>query len=488
MLQLKAGIAKTEITNREERIQDPLYAKVLILADGEKSIAWISLDCICLGGGIGGFSDGVFSRIKEAAKASGVDFVLCGTTHTHTPCGMMTVGETELVTRIKATVAEAAANMRPVTVGYGEGHENSFCINRTLRLKDGTDCTIRQAHPFPWDGDFAEIPYYDDTVRVLKIDDLDGTPFCVLFSYGCHPLLGYANNYITANFPGIAEQLIHRETGAMSMFFQSCGGDVTETDYKNYDRPKNCEAAGTALGLEVLRVLKHIQTGTLPLYAAEEPVQLPLRQDFAEERSALLDQREQILNALAGCPLNFEAFLPLYMKYLVSPEYPLGHAYEYRKEEQDGKSQLRDQDVINRRNIAGYLANMRAMEAICKINACLETLAWHEQHNASYGTDTVPAEILGVRIGEAILVTAPVEPLSQIANRVRKLSSLPQTSVIGYANGYYHYGAPPEAYHNGGYETVECMLAPEWEAIYEETVQRLLNRLTDMDRSGVQRM
>ena len=65
MTRLKAGFSKTEITTKSGIINDPLFAKVLILDNDTEKIAFISLDCICLGGGIGGFSDNIFPNIKQ---------------------------------------------------------------------------------------------------------------------------------------------------------------------------------------------------------------------------------------------------------------------------------------------------------------------------------------------------------------------------------------------------------------------------------------
>lgn len=49
--------------------------------------------------------------------------------------------------------------------------------------------------------------------------------------------------------------------------------------------------------------------------------------------------------------------------------------------------------------------------------------------------------------------------------------------MAAFSNGYLHYGAPAEYYDKGGYEVTECLLAPEWQAIYEAKAIELLNRL-----------
>ncbi len=60
---------------------------------------------------------------------------------------------------------------------------------------------------------------------------------------------------------------------------------------------------------------------------------------------------------------------------------------------------------------------------------------------------------------------------------MRAVSSYEKTFVIGYANGYFHYSAPKEVYNNGGYESVECMFAPEWEEIYVNAVKTVIEEV-----------
>ncbi|MBE6687733.1 MAG: hypothetical protein E7588_00460 [Ruminococcaceae bacterium] len=476
MPQLKAGFAKADITTDKGIVNDRLYAKVLVLDNGTNRVAFISMDCICLGGGIGDFSDEIFPNIKALSEKSGIDFVICGTTHTHTPYAM-TLEEKEVISRIGNAVKEALGNMQRVRIGYSSGHENSFIINRTLTLKDGSASTIRQAHPCPRDEDIARVEFADDTVNVIKIECTDGTPICVMFTFGCHPLLGYSNNGVTANFPGIAERIVKEYTGAEAMMFQSCGGDVTEDEYKNYDIPKSCEKSGTALGLAVVRVLKEIETDNKNVSLASITADFPLRQDFDAVKKKIVCERDRLCGTLGGCPLNFKAFLPLYMKYLISPDYPLADAYVYIKEKKFGTNHFCEQDEINRKNIEKYLENLKTMEKLSKLATTLETLEWHEIHNKSYGASSLSVNITGVRIGDMLMVTAPVEPLTAIGENIKSFSPFDKTAVIGYANGYMHYGAPADIYNNGGYETIECMLAPEWQGVYENGVKKIIKEL-----------
>ena len=165
------------------------------------------------------------------------------------------------------------------------------------------------------------------------------------------------------------------------------------------------------------------------------------------------------------------------MKYLVSPDYPLGYKYEYMREEELGKENLKKQDEINRRNIKKYLKNLEAMEELSRISSILRVLYNHETRNKSLNVDEMKTEVVGIKIGDTVLITAPVEPLSEIGPAVRELSSFKNTFVVGYANGFMHYGALPETYNNGGYETIECMLSEKWYDIYKDAVNQIMSEL-----------
>ena len=100
---MKCGTAKADITNPDASVHDPLFAKVLVIRAEGKCAALISMDCVSLGGGIGGLSDRFFPTLKQDAHARGVDCLLCGTTHTHTP-GRMLASEEVVLSRVEAAL------------------------------------------------------------------------------------------------------------------------------------------------------------------------------------------------------------------------------------------------------------------------------------------------------------------------------------------------------------------------------------------------
>ncbi|HEX7008421.1 MAG TPA: hypothetical protein VF184_00470 [Phycisphaeraceae bacterium] len=479
---MRAGVARSDITTEDPsvRVHDRLYAKVLALDDGKTRILIISMDAVAMGG-IGDIPDTFLPELRRCIQQEfsiDGDHVLVHATHTHPP-GRILCEEEELIQRTLDAVRQALERMTPVRVGAGRGREDRILINRTLRLKDGRGWTIRQAHPCPPDDLIADLGPVDPEIGILRIDRLDGRPLAVVYNYACHPLIGVPGGAVTANYPGFASQLIEEQLsdGAMALFLQGAAGDITEVLYKDVNRPRDSQSIGTMLGLSTLKALRNIQTQDAQLNIISQTVEFPRRTDIPQRIEALLQEQARLLESLRFTSLNFKAFLPLYLKYALHPRYPSDYAYRYLHAQHIGADDLHAMDQENRRNLEKYLNNIAAMERLAKIQDDVETLRHHQAINEQAGGRPVPAQVQGIRIGDFVLVTAPVEVLAEVGLRIKRNSPHPYTFLAAFSNGYMHYGPPAADYELGGYETTECFLAPQWESIYEETVRDILQRL-----------
>ncbi len=471
---LKAAAAKVEITADRKTANDSLYAKILLLEKGDCQVALISVDYISLGGEIGTVTDAFYPILKNKLKMLGISHVICGTTHTHT-FEPMVIEESIILQRIQEKAAQLINELQEVSVSYARGNEDSFLINRNIPLKNGGDWTIRLAHALPPECDYDKLSFADASLRVIQFIKADGEPLCIAFNFGCHPLLGYANNRATVNFPGVAERLIEKQTGALAMMFQSTGGDVCEIDYKNYFQAKDCTKHGVDLGLTVLETLAAMETQSSELSAITVQTEFPLRKDYQQEIEKIKEEQLAICNSMQNSPLNFKNFLPLYIKYIISPEYPLDHKYAYLYEQERGITQLKDQDELNRKHIEKYLKNVTQMEKLTRLAAEVETLEWHQKRVEKLG-ESVSAEITGIKIGDVILITAPFEPLTEIGVKLYEKYG-EKVFLASYSNGYFHYGATDGKYKTGAYETRECDLSPEWQKAYFDAVDTIIERL-----------
>jgi len=481
---LRAGVAKSDITTEAEgvRINDPLYAKALVMDDGTTKLAIIAMDVTAIGG-IGEVGDDFLpqlrARIENELGIPG-EHVLVNASHNHPP-GRLLCEPPEQLERTFDAVRRAAESMTGVKVGAGAGHEDRISMNRTLRLKNGKAWTIRHTNPCPPDDEVAGVGPIDPEVGILRIDRLDGRPLAVVYNFACHPYLTVPQGGVTADFPGFASAVIEENLGegAMALFLQGAGGDITEILYKDVHRPRDSAPLGRMLGLSTLKGWRTIETGAAMLKMVSETIELPRKADFDERIAELEAEQAQLLKSLRGTSLNIKTFLPLYIQYTLDPEYPSYYSYRYLHSERMGTHELSEIDAQNRSHIAKYLANIRVMEKLACIQDKIATLERHKAINEAAGEPTVATEVQGIRIGDFVLITTATELGVEIGLNLKNASPFQHTFIAAFSNGYLHYGPPAAEYDKGGYEVTECLLAPEWQKIYETTAKAILEKLKD---------
>ena len=93
--------------------------------------------------------------------------------------------------------------------------------------------------------------------------------------------------------------------------------------------------------------------------------------------------------------------------------------------------------------------------------------------------ETVEVEVVGLRIGNFVLVTFPGELSVEIGLGIKQRSPHPSTFVAGVTNGYIYYTPTEEQLENRGnaQEDSDCLVAPEWQALFEQKVGQVLERL-----------
>ncbi len=478
---LKAGVARCEITvcDKDIPVNDPLFAKTLILHDGTTAVVIITMDAVAIGG-IADVRDDFLPRLRhriESELGLPASHVLVNASHTH-PTNHLVCDDADLLERVFTTVREACEALEPARVGTGRGQEDRIIINRTLRLKNGLAWTVRHSNPCPPDEDVESLGPIDPEIGLLRVDRLDGSPLAVVYNYACHTLIGVPSGAITANFCGFASEVIEENLpGAIALFLQGAAGDVTEVLYKDVTRPRDARPLGMMLGLSVLKAVREIQTAPAAIKVINEPLELPRRTDSAARIVDLEKERDELLASLRFSSLNLKSFIPLYLKHLADPDHPADYSYRYLQEEQRGADDLRSMDRENRRFLDKYLHNIRAMEALTQVVDNLETLKKHRAENEAAGGKPIPTELMGVRVGDFVLLTSATEVLTEISLNIKRASPHPHTFIAAFTNGYLHYGAPASDYPRGGYEVMECLLAPEWQEVFEKKAAEVLARL-----------
>jgi hypothetical protein len=486
---LRAGVGKRDITTESPDvvILDRLFAKALVLDDGVTKLAIVTMDVTAIGGRR--ISQGMLPDVSEEFLPTlrerienklGIPakHVMVNASHTHPPGGMLCDDAAQLDRTFDA-VRQAMEGLTEVVVGAGSGEEDRITINRNLKLEDGRHWTIRHADPCPPSGEVVGVGPHDPQIGILRIDRLDGRPLAVAYNFASHLLFGDPEGKITANFCGVASNFIEESIGhgAMALFLQGAAGDVVDIFFKDFNRPRDVKPLGIMLGQSAVAALRDIITDRGRLSVISKTIDLPRRTDISARIAALQKEQQELLESLRYTALNFESFLPLYLKYTFSAKHPADYSYRYLQAEKIGNDELTAMDRFVERLLEKYLQNIRAMERLGRIRENIATLHKHLALNEDSGEATIRAEIQGIRIGDFVLIAAPIEVLTEVALNVKKGSPHKHTFVAGFSNGYMHYGPPAADYDKGGYEVNECLLAPEWQAIFERTAREILSKL-----------
>lgn len=472
---LLSGVAKVVITDPEAGpANDPLYVKALVLRSGDEIAVIVTVDVVAIAE-IGSIKNDFLANVRsQLNRELNLDpaRILINASHCH---GKVCA---DVEQRTVQAVVEAWQNMVPVRIGAGTGCEDRIMENRRLRLKNGKEADVRHAYSLPSDEEIASVGPVDPEIGILRLDREDGETLAVVFNFACHPILEVPSRENTADISGFASRVIEDNLSedTIALFLQGCGGDVNPVLYKDVNNPRDAEVLGNMLGLSTLQGLKKIRSSEGgELKVIRETVELP-RADLAERIESLQAEQIQLLQDLKGTSLNLKTFIPLYVKYNLSRDFPSYYSHRYLHEEMMGRDGLKKLDAENRANMDRYIENIYAMEQLTRIQINLNLLKKHQAQNVAAGENTIEVEMMGLRIGDFVLVTFPGELSVEIGLNIKKKSPHKFTFVAGVTNGYIYYTPTAEQLENrgGAQEDSDCMLAPEWQMIFEDKVKEIL--------------
>ena len=476
--QLSAGVAKVDITDREAGpVNDPLYVKALVLKDETTTAAIITVDAVSFGE-IGYISKEYLPKVRaQIEKELGIRSanLLFNASHCHG------VVSSDVDQRTVQAVRAAMKNMVPVNIGAGVGHEKRIMENRRLKLKSGKEVDMRRAYSLPPDDEIAAVGLVDPEIGILRLDREDGRTLAVVYNFACHPIEGVPGGGNSADFVGFASKVIedNLSEGTIALFLQGCAGDINPVFYKNVDSRHDAEPLGNLLGLSTLRALKKVQSkADSRLRILNETIPLP-RANVAQRIISLQAEQTRLLQSLKGTDINLKTFIPLVLKYNVSNEFPSYYSQGYLHEELLGRRDLSKLDADNRKDMKQYMQNIYTMEELTRVQTNLDLLRMHHSQYLDSGKKTIDVEIMGVRIGDFVLVTFPGELTVQTGLDIKKTSPHELTFIAGYTNGYIYYAPTDEQLKNvgGAQEDSDCLVAPGWQKLYENKAAEILKKL-----------
>ena len=327
---LRVGVAKVDITPavgtelcghfrsnlKSTGVHSNLYARVLLLDDGENKAALVACDLL------GVTSTLVASTRERITELTGIEGrnVMISCTHTHSGPGSMpcrVIGrsdetyQNQLEKKIAGAVYLASKNMKEASIGLGMGSED-LAASRRVKWPDGS---IR----FDWlDPNVPPEEPIDKDLAVLTVRDIDGKTRAVIINFACHPVTmgGEAFNLISSDFPGVATSLIEKVKGdkTVAMFFNGAYADTHPRKdlvpgYNYYSQIKGDELTttlGTILGAAALKISETTPThSNLTVQECSEIIRAPLEKVPSEEEiEEIMPRERQKLEGLmrAGAP------------------------------------------------------------------------------------------------------------------------------------------------------------------------------------------
>lgn len=415
---LRAGAAQLDITpllgtalagsfhpRPAQDVDDPLYAKALVLESGATRLAIVALDLISI------LRQDVQTIRALVAERVGIppQNVMIGCTHTHTgPATRSSHSVTRdesymewLVYRVADSVQMAARRLRPVRIAWGKGeqHDISFC--RRYRMRDGT---VRM-NPGRGNPDIVEpTSPIDPTVGVLYVEDLDGRPVAVLAQFSLH-YVGTDNSHaISADYYGHFAAVMRRHLGeaCLPLLLNGTSGQINNVNPFDPNQERGHAQArrvASALAGEVLKVMGRMrlqETAVLGALATEVELR---RKEVTEEDVRIAQQILAGNDPLPGKgPFSYVVGQPI-------PE-ALRPVY------------------------AAHVPRLYAMPP------------------------TITSEVQVLRIGESAWVALPGEIFVEIGLAIKQQAPVPDTFVVGLANDSLGYIATDKALTlEGGYET-----------------------------------
>lgn len=234
---LRVGAATVDITPAADGlpapftgIDEPIFARAVVVEDGSARAALVSVDVLGLTGDVWA----AVARRVESDHDVPVDHLVLSATHTHSVPGDL--GPT-MIDGIVDAVGRAVAALTPATlsVGLGTGHIN---VNRTL-----FDTATGQ-----WREGRNDDGPSDKTLAVLLFRHPDGRPLAIWYQYAVHAVVTGMRDLIGPDIPGAASGHLENALGpgVVALFSSGCAGDQNPTVYRQTVELRALRVAGYA--------------------------------------------------------------------------------------------------------------------------------------------------------------------------------------------------------------------------------------------------
>ncbi len=290
-------------TTPATKIEDPLWAKGIVLDDGHTRYVLCAIDWCALGGS----THLLFrNRIAEAA-ATDAARVAVQSVHQHTapyvdgdayrllqvlrrPPLLMSDGSLEhLADRLSQRVKEAVTRLEFFDqVGYGQGQVERVASARRI-IENGrviTRYSVGGSKPA-----LAALPEgpIDPVLRTITLA-AGSRPLVRLHFYATHPQTFCCDGRVSGDFVSAAREALEKEEGVFQIYFTACAGDVTVGKYNDGSTAaRNALSDRLGRGMREAIAATRFETVTRPSWRSVDLL-LP-RNGAAEASHAILRSR-----------------------------------------------------------------------------------------------------------------------------------------------------------------------------------------------------
>jgi hypothetical protein len=192
---------------------DPLYARALVLDNGQKLLALVAVDLVAVESA---FTASVRTAVHQAIGIP-PEHLLIGASHTHSGPALFRWAddldpdvEPQVQRGIVQAVRQAYQNRRPARIGWADTYLDCISINR----RD-------PAGPI------------DPRVGVMRVEDENEVPIALVVNFAIHTcLISALNLSYTADVSGCAMETLERAyPGAVAMFLNGAAGNINPAAY-----------------------------------------------------------------------------------------------------------------------------------------------------------------------------------------------------------------------------------------------------------------
>lgn len=196
-------------------IHDSIWARTMIIDDGNSRVALVSLDAI------GFFHDQVIEVRKKLSSDLKIDYCMVASTHVHEVPDLMGIWGPStfktgvnrayrdwVVNRIVRSVEEAVSNLEPVSLHFSQNDSDVVHLVTDTRLP----------------------VVHDPGMYLIEARRRDGTTKGTLVSWANHPETLWSRNLlITSDFPHFFRQGIEEARGGICVYFNGAIGGLITT-------------------------------------------------------------------------------------------------------------------------------------------------------------------------------------------------------------------------------------------------------------------